>query len=86
MDYRNIDTDLDLLVGAKRYYLGELSIDQLYWELQSEGYSEKEIDLAIHDYYLIYVRTNKVQNLFVFMGIFCLIIYLIFKVLVWQCR
>jgi hypothetical protein len=82
MDYRNIDTDLDLLVGAKRYYLGELSIDQLYWELQSEGYSEKEIDLAIHDYYLIYVRTNKVQNLFVFMGIFCLIIYLIFKVLV----
>jgi hypothetical protein len=78
MDYRNIDTDYILYKTVGRYWSGELNLDQLYWKLESEGYSKKEIDCAVYDYYLIYTRTNQIQNVCVLIGIFGLVIYLIY--------
>ena len=66
MEYRNIDTDYILYFVCKRYYQGELNQDQVYWKLESEGYSKKEIENAIYDYYLIYVRVQKIQVFFVY--------------------
>lgn len=76
MDYRNIDTDYILYKTISRYWSGELNLDQLYWKLESEGYSKKEIDNAVYDHYLIYTRTNQIQNICILIGIFGLIIYL----------
>jgi len=78
VEYRNIDTDYILYKIIKRYYSREINLDQVYWTLESENYSKKEIDCAVYDYYLVYIRTNQIQNLFVFVGIFSLIIYLVY--------
>ena len=57
--YRNIDEDARLLNMAKRYWSeDQLSKEQVYWVLKSEGYSEREIDNAISDYYNVYLRSN----------------------------
>lgn len=81
MEYRNIDTDYQLLLNIKRYYNQELSLDQLYWKLESEGYSKKEVESAIYDYYLIYIRTNVIQNFVVLLITLCLFFYLIHHLL-----
>lgn len=78
VEYRNIDTDYVLYRVVSRYWSGEISLDQVYWKLESEGYSKREIELAIYDYYLVYIRTNKIQNVFMFVCIFSLIIYLVY--------
>ena len=53
--YRNIDEDERLLTMARRYWDEEdqLTETQLYWVLKNEGYSTKEIDNAISDYWSI---------------------------------
>ena len=81
MEYRNIDTDYMLYFVCKRYYSGELNQDQVYWKLESEGYSKTEIDNAIYDYYLVYERTKKLEISFVYLGIIVLSSYIIYKVL-----
>lgn len=56
VEYRNIDQDINLYHGAKRYWnYDQISKEQLYWILNDKGYSEKEIDSAITDYYYIYI-------------------------------
>ena len=57
--YRNIDEDARLLNMAKRYWSeDQLSKEQVHWVLKGEGYSEREIDNAISDYYAIHLRSN----------------------------
>ena len=64
--YRNIDDDARLLSMAKRYWSeDQLSKEQLYWVLKSEGYSEREIDNAISDYYNVYLRSNILLHHFI---------------------
>lgn len=66
MSYRNIDEDLRLLTMAKRYWSEEqLTKEQLYWVLGNEGYSEKEINSAIDDYYQIHLRSNILLHHFI---------------------
>jgi hypothetical protein len=56
--YRNIDEDVKLLKFAKRYHSEDsLTIDQLKYIAKQDGYSEKEIELAINDYYWIYLSS-----------------------------
>lgn len=72
MEYRNIDNDLKLYKFAKRYHEEDnLTIEQIKWVLGSEGYSEKEVNRAIEDYFLIYVRTNILINNYIIP--FCLV-------------
>jgi len=59
MSYRNIDEDIRLLTMAKRYWTEEqLTKEQVHWVLRGEGYSEREIDNAISDYYSIHMRSD----------------------------
>ena len=58
--YRNIDEDERLLMMARRYWdeEDELTETQLYWVLKNEGYSTREIDNAISDYWSIHIQSN----------------------------
>jgi len=60
---------------TKRYYSEDsLTIDQLKYIAGLEGYSEKEIDLAINDYYWIHIYSNiLIEKLSFFVFIFVLI-------------
>ena len=60
MSYRNIDSDERLLIMARRYWDEEdqLNETQYRWVLKNEGYSEREIDNAISDYWDIHLRSN----------------------------
>jgi cytochrome b subunit of formate dehydrogenase len=70
--YRNIDEDIVLLKAAKRYWEEEhLTKEQLYWVLDSQGYSKKEVDNAIGDYYYIHIRPERITH---YLLIVCLII------------
>lgn len=60
MQYRNIDDDPRLLKTARRLGQGEINESQARWILGSEGYSEREITEAFHDYRLIYERPEKI--------------------------
>lgn len=66
MIYRNIDEDLRLLTMAKRYWTeDQLSKEQVHWILGNEGYSEREINNAISDYYNIYIRSDIMVYYFI---------------------
>jgi hypothetical protein len=61
--YRNIDEDVKLLKFAKRYHSEDsLTIDQLKYIAKQDGYSEREIELAINDYYWIYIHSKTVAE------------------------
>lgn len=63
MEYRNIDQDINLLKGVRRYWNeDQISKEQLYWTLGDKGYSETEIDNAITDYYYVYIWPNILIN------------------------
>jgi hypothetical protein len=83
MEYRNIDQDINLYNGAKRYWNDDqISREQLYWTLGDKGYSEKEIDYALGDYYYVYVWPNILINrlvwvlLIVILSLVCLLNFL----------
>jgi SUMO ligase MMS21 Smc5/6 complex component len=64
--YRNIDDDARLLSMAKRYWSDDqLTKEQLQWVLKSEGYSEREIDNAIGDYYAVHLRSDIMLHHFI---------------------
>ena len=64
--YRNIDDDARLLSMAKRYWSDDqLTKEQLQWVLKSEGYSEREIDNAISDYYAVHLRSDIMLHHFI---------------------
>jgi len=58
--YRNIDQDERLLIMVRRYWDEEdqLTEEQLHWVLKDEGYSEREINQAISDYWIIHLRSD----------------------------
>ena len=63
IEYRNIDQDIHLLKGVRRYWNDDqISKEQLYWILGDKGYSEKEIDNAITDYYYVYIWPTILIN------------------------
>ena len=64
--YRNIDEDIRLLTMARRYWTeDQLSKEQVHWVLKGEGYSEREIDNAISDYYSIHLRSDIMLHNFI---------------------
>ena len=65
--YRNIDEDERLLIMVRRYWDQEdqLSEKQLYWVLENEGYSKKEIENAVSDYWTIHIRSNILLHHFI---------------------
>ena len=64
--YRNIDEDIRLLTMARRYWTeDQLSKEQVHWVLKDEGYSDREIDNAISDYYSIHIRSNIMLHHFI---------------------
>lgn len=80
MEYRNIDNDLKLYKFAKRYHEEkDITIDQMKWVLSSDGYSEKEVNRAIEDYFLIHVRTDKIVNSYILP--FCALILILVLIL-----
>lgn len=84
MSYRNIDENSRLLQMAERYWQeSNLTKDHLYLVLKPEGFSEKEIDNAISDYYQIHLRSNIFFNCFIIpISIILLIIFLLYQVYV----
>ena len=78
--YRNIDEDIRLLTMARRYWTeDQLTKEQVHWVLKGEGYSEREIDNAISDYYSIHMRSNILLHHFI--APFVLIIVMILLVI-----
>lgn len=81
--YRNIDEDINLFKIAKRYHTEpDLTLDQAKWVLRDQGYSDVEVERAIHDYYLCHVRPEILSNnLFkiISFGLIFYLIYLIFR-------
>lgn len=74
-DYRNIDQDINLLNFAKRYYSEDsLTIEQLKYVAKQDGYSEREIDLALNDYYWIHIHSKVlIDRLLFFVSILIII-------------
>ena len=60
MQYRNIDEEPRLLNTARRLSRGEINESQARWILGSEGYSEREITEAFHDYRLVHEIPEKI--------------------------
>ena len=80
--YRNIDEDINLLKFAKRYHNEEsLTLDQLKYIAKLDGYSEKEIDMAIHDYNLIYVKTENAQTALMYISMFMCCCYIVYALI-----
>lgn len=83
-EYRNIDEDVVLLKLVRRYYNEDsLTEEQLKYLGKLDGYSEREIDFAINDYYLIYIRPNimikKIVTFWFCVSVVLLLIKLLFK-------
>jgi hypothetical protein len=56
-EYRNIDTDIDLLKAARSYWEEGTTKQDVYDTLGNKCYSRWEADRAINDYYYIYVNS-----------------------------
>jgi hypothetical protein len=60
-EYRNIDTDIELLKAAKMYWQEEgVTKQDVYDTLANKCYSKWESDRAINDYYYIYVKSPNI--------------------------
>jgi hypothetical protein len=77
MNYRNIDEDINLYKGAKRYWSNQITRNQLYWVLGDKGYSEKEVDKSIEDYYLIHIRPEILINYILYFWLFVIILLIL---------
>lgn len=55
-EYRNIDTDARLRRFAKIYHSEELALEEVKRIANLEGYSDREVELAVNDYYLVHIR------------------------------
>jgi hypothetical protein len=80
-EYRNIDTDIELLKAAKLYWNQELSKQDVYDRLANKCYSQWEADKAITDYYYIHVWSKiliyYLINTMSIIGIIGLLIHLV---------
>jgi hypothetical protein len=77
MNYRNMDEDINLYKGAKRYWSNQITRNQLYWVLGDKGYSEKEVDKSIEDYYLIHIRPEILINYILYFWLFVIILLIL---------
>ena len=82
--YRNIDDDIILFKLAKRYHSEDsLTINQVKYLAKQDGYSDKEIELAIDDYYLIHVYSkNIIERIFWFFLIPLSIVFML--IVIWS--
>lgn len=81
--YRSIDTDERLLIMARRYWDedDQLTDKQIHWVLGNEGYSEREIDNAISDYWAIHIRSSILLHYWIAPAILVLVmVYLVYYV------
>ena len=82
--YRNIDDDARLLNMAKRYWSeDQLTKEQVHWVLKSEGYSEREINNAISDYYAIHLRSDIMLHHFI-APVVLVIVMIVLVIKVWS--
>jgi hypothetical protein len=58
-EYRNIDTDIELLNAAKLYWTQNLSKQDVYDILANKCYSQWEADKAIDDYYYVHIWSQN---------------------------
>jgi hypothetical protein len=81
-EYRNIDTDAKLLKFARRYHTEDITIDQLEYVAGLEGYSKREIERAIYDYYLIHIRPEELMKNYVLpIGLALFLLLMLIKLL-----
>lgn len=81
--YRNIDQDERLLIMARRYWDedDQLTDKQIHWVLGNEGYSEREIDNAISDYWAIHIRSSILLHYWIAPALLVLVmVYLVYYV------
>ena len=72
-----MDEDINLYKGAKRYWSNQITRNQLYWVLGDKGYSEKEVDKSIEDYYLIHIRPEILINYILYFWLFVIILLIL---------
>ena len=66
-EYRNIDTDVELLKAARMYWEDHISKTEIYDILANKCYSKWEADRAFTDYYYIYVYSpNLIEKILYF--------------------
>ena len=84
-EYRNIDTDIELLNAAKLYWTQNLSKQEVYDMLANKCYSKWEADKAIDDYYYIHVWSQNLiyylVNIMSIIGIVILTINLVLNLI-----
>jgi predicted component of type VI protein secretion system len=56
-EYRNVDTDIELLKAAKMYWEEGATKQDVYDMLANKCYTPWEADRALNDYYYIYVNS-----------------------------
>lgn len=83
VDYRNIDEDIKLFNFAKRYHEEEyLTIEQIKYIAICEGYTAEEVELAVNDYYWIYINSKILtKRLFLFVIPFLVVALFLIKFL-----
>ncbi len=80
-EYRNIDTDIELLKAARSYWTQEdLTKQDVYDILSNKLYTQWEAERAINDYYYIYIRS---PNLLKYMICFSCIDIIILATCYW---
>ena len=57
-DAAKYDKQLPHQLAAWNWLQEQLTKEQVHWVLKDEGYSEREIDNAISDYYSIHIRSD----------------------------
>lgn len=68
-EYRNIDTDAELLKAARRYWTEEgYSKEDAYSDLANNCYTKWEADRAFNDYYHIHVWSKILMDRLVVAG------------------
>jgi len=64
-EYRNIDTDIELLKAAKLYWHESASTTEVYEILQQKLYTKWEADRAIADYYYVHIWSKLLLERFI---------------------
>lgn len=82
--YRSIDDDIKLFKFAKRYHTEDsLTINQVKYLAKQDGYSEREIELAINDYYWVHINSkNLIERMFLFFLVSLGIVFIL--IVIWS--
>lgn len=85
-EYRNIDTDIELLKAAREYWeVDDFSKQDMYDYLANRCYSKWEADRAISDYYYVHVWSKillgRILTAFAILIIFMAVLGIVQKIL-----